>query len=166
MSGLRERRSSSREIARRALLDRIREDAPVTRRDYLRILVTVSGGLLVGAGVIAAGALRRRTGVAAPVKVADDIAVGASVTFAYPTDADHAIAMRLPNGILVAYSSICTHLACGVLFRPEGDELFCPCHHGRFEAATGEVLAGPPPRPLPVIDLEERPDGIWAVRAR
>jgi hypothetical protein len=34
----------AREPATRALLDRIRADAPVTRRDYLRILVTVSGG--------------------------------------------------------------------------------------------------------------------------
>lgn len=30
----------------RALLDRIREEAPITRRDYLRMLVTMSGGLL------------------------------------------------------------------------------------------------------------------------
>ena len=36
-----------------ALLDRIREDALVTRRDYLRILVTVSGGLLVGTVAVA-----------------------------------------------------------------------------------------------------------------
>lgn len=166
MSRTSQRKSPSRDAARRALLDRIREDAPVSRRDYLRILVTVSGGLLVGAGVIAAGAFRRRTGVAPPVKVAEELAMGESVLFAYPTEADHAIAVRLPNGMLVAYSSICTHLACGVLYERDDDELFCPCHHGRFATRTGEVLAGPPPRPLPVIDLEERADGIWAVRAR
>ena len=33
-----------------AMLDRIREDASVTGRDYLRILVTISGGLLAGSG--------------------------------------------------------------------------------------------------------------------
>jgi len=66
----------------------------------------------------------------------------------------------------VAYSSICTHLSCTVLWRAEHEELLCPCHDGSFEPSNGEVLAGPPPRPLPVIDLEERSDGIFAVRAR
>ena len=73
--------------------------------------------------------------------------------------------MRLPDGLLVAYSSICTHLSCAVLCEPRQEELVCPCHDGRFAAASGEVLAGPPPRPLPVIELEERPDGIFAIRA-
>jgi hypothetical protein len=65
----------AREPATRALLDRIRADAPVTRRDYLRILVTVSGGLLAGAAGVAAGVFRRHgTGTAAPAKVADRLA--------------------------------------------------------------------------------------------
>jgi len=113
--------------------ERIRSDAPVTRRDYLRILVTISGGLVVGAGAVAIGVFPRRTG---------------------------------SGGGLVGYSSICTHLACGVLWEERDEALVCPCHEGRFSAATGAVLAGPPPRPLPVIDLEERDDGVYAVGAR
>jgi Rieske Fe-S protein len=146
--------------------ERIRSDAPVTRRDYLRILVTVSGGLVAGAVAVAIGVFPRRTGAAPARRIADALEAGGSVTFAYPGPDDRAVAMRLPDGTLVAYSSICTHLACGVLWEREHGELVCPCHDGRFEAATGEVLAGPPPRPLPVIDLEERPDGIYAVGAR
>ncbi len=88
------------------------------------------------------------------------------MTFAYPGPDDRAIAMRLPDGELVGYSSICTHLACGVLWKPDAGELACPCHDGRFDASTGDVLAGPPPRPLPVIELEERSDGVYAVGAR
>lgn len=146
--------------------ERIRSDAPVTRRDYLRILVTISGGLVVGAVAVAIGVFPRRTGSVGAVKIADEIAPGSSVTFSYPGEDDRAIALRLPDGGLVAYSSVCTHLACGVLWEREAHELVCPCHDGRFAAETGAVVAGPPPRPLPVVDLEERADGIFAVGAR
>ena len=151
---------------RNTQLERIRSDAPVTRRDYLRILVTISGGLMAGAVAVAVGVFPRRTGESGAKKIADTIAPGESVAFTYPGPNDRAIAIRLANGALVAYSSICTHLSCAVLWRAEHEELLCPCHNGRFGASSGEVLAGPPPRPLPVIDLEERPDGIFAVRAR
>lgn len=151
---------------RNTQFERIRSDAPVTRRDYLRILVTISGGLVVGAVAVAVGVFPRRTGESGAKKIADTIAPGGSVAFTYPGPDDRAVAIRLANGALVAYSSICTHLSCAVLWRAEHEELLCPCHNGRFEASSGEVLAGPPPRPLPVIDLEERSDGIFAVRAR
>ena len=39
----------------------------------------------------------------------------------------------------------------------------CPCHDGRFDPSNGRVLAGPPPRPLPKIELVERQGGIYAV---
>lgn len=147
-----------------SLLERIREDAPITRRDYLRILVTVSGGLFAGAVAVAAGAFRRHgSGEAGSARIASSLAPGRSVYFAYPTPDDQAIAIRLPDGTLVGYSAVCTHLACAVLWREEADRIECPCHHGVFDARTGGVVAGPPPRALPRVLLEERPDGIWAV---
>ena len=145
--------------------ERIRSDASVTRRDYLRMLVTISGGLVLGAVAVAAGLFPRRTGSSGARRIADAIAPGAAVVFTYPGPDDRAIAMRLSDGTLVAYSSICTHLSCAVLWESDREELLCPCHNGRFGASSGEVLAGPPPRPLPVIDLEERADGIYALRA-
>lgn len=145
--------------------ERIRSDASVTRRDYLRMLVTISGGLVLGAVAVAVGVFPRRTGSSGARKVAATIALGGSVTFTYPGPDDRAIAMRLSDGTLVAYSSICTHLSCAVLWESGREELLCPCHNGRFAASNGEVLAGPPPRPLPIIELQERADGIYAVRA-
>ncbi len=145
--------------------ERLRADALVTRRDYLRILVTISGGLALGAVAIVAGVFPRRTGSSGILRIASAIDPGGSVSFAYPGPDDRAIAMRLSDGSLVAYSSICTHLSCAVLWRSDRNELACPCHDGRFDAVSGRVLGGPPPRPLPRIELEERPDGIYAVRA-
>lgn len=150
----------------RRQLERITSEALVSRRDYLRILVTISGGLAVAAGAVAAGVFPRRTGTAASVRVTGSLDDGEWARFAYPTGADRAIAMRLPGGRLVAYSSICTHLSCAVIPKPDEGVLDCPCHDGRFDANDGSVVHGPPPRPLPVIELEERSDGIYAVGAR
>ena len=150
--------------ATRALLDRIRADAPVTRRDYLRILVTVSAGLAAGAAGVAVGLFRRHgSGTVAPAKVADRLDPGQAVAFRYPGRDDRALAIRLPDGRLVGYSAVCTHLACAVLWRAEDGRLECPCHDGAFDPTTGDVVAGPPPRPLPKVRLREDGGGIWAV---
>jgi Rieske Fe-S protein len=157
-------RDARDEEGTRALLERIRADTPVTRRDYLRILVTLSGGLFAAAVAVAAGLFHRHGEGEAPArKVADELAPGEAVAFRYPGEDDRAIAIRLPEGRLVAYSSICTHLACAVLWRAGENHLACPCHDGVFDPATGEVLAGPPPRPLPSVRLREDARGIWAV---
>jgi Rieske Fe-S protein len=83
--------------------------------------------------------------------------------FAYPTSHDPCLLIRTRDGQLVAYSQKCTHLSCAVV--PELDEgiLRCPCHDGIFDLATGGNLAGPPPRPLPAIELEVKGDDIFAV---
>ncbi|MDF9813704.1 Rieske (2Fe-2S) protein [Streptomyces sp. SPB162] len=151
-----------------ALRDRISADSLTTRRDYLRIVATVSGGLAVGGVAVAAGVLHRHgDGTADPKKIADRIERGQSLAFRYPGEDDRAVAVRMTDGTLVGYSAICTHLACAVLWRKERGsegELYCPCHEGVFDARTGDVTAGPPPRGLPKVVLVERTDGsVWAV---
>jgi nitrite reductase/ring-hydroxylating ferredoxin subunit len=160
----RRRPSAPERPAVRALLDRIREDAPITRRDYLRMLVTISGGLLVGTGAVALGLFRRRDEPAErEVRVAERLEPGGSVRFRFPTPDDPAIAIRLADGTLVAYSSVCTHLSCTVLWNRERERIDCPCHDGEFDPRDGAVVAGPPPRALPSITLVERADGLFAV---
>ena len=156
--------------AQAALQDRISADSLTTRRDYLRIVATVSGGLAVGGVAVAAGVLHRHGDSAGPPhakRVADRLAAGQSLAFRYPGEDDRAVAVRLKDGTLVGYSAVCTHLACGVLWREDRGsegELYCPCHEGVFDARTGEVTAGPPPRALPRVLLVEEADGsVWAV---
>ncbi|MFC8505743.1 ubiquinol-cytochrome c reductase iron-sulfur subunit [Streptomyces sp. NPDC057411] len=158
------------DAAQAALRDRISADSLTTRRDYLRIVATVSGGLAVGGVAVASGILHRHgdaDGAPRPKKIADQIPPGESVAFRYPEEADRAVAVRLEDGTLAGYSAVCTHLACAVLWRKDRGsegELYCPCHEGVFDARTGEVTAGPPPRPLPKVLLVEDADGsVWAV---
>lgn len=64
-----------------------------------------------------------------------------------------AILVNTSEGKLVALSAVCTHLTCTVRFDADTDTLFCPCHNGRFDLA-GNVLSGPPPRPLEAYAVE------------
>ncbi|MEU8760855.1 Rieske (2Fe-2S) protein [Streptomyces sp. NPDC048659] len=158
------------DAAQAALRDRISADSLTTRRDYLRIVATVSGGLAVGGIGVASGILHRHgdsDGPPEPKKIADSLPPGESIAFRYPEEEDRAVAIRLADGTLAGYSAVCTHLACAVLWRKDRGsegELYCPCHEGIFDARTGEVTAGPPPRPLPKVLLVEGTDGsVWAV---
>lgn len=47
----------------------------------------------------------------------------------------------------VAMSNICTHLGCRVRWIEQEEQFFCPCHNAVFDR-QGNVVAGPPPRPL------------------
>jgi len=46
-----------------------------------------------------------------------------------------------------ALSATCTHLNCTVQYREDLKEIWCACHNGLYNL-NGEVISGPPPRPL------------------
>jgi len=91
------------------------------------------------------------------------IPLGSATMFAYPTEHDPCLLIRMRDGRLLAYSQKCTHLSCAVIPEIEKGILRCPCHEGIFELATGRNIAGPPPRPLPVIELEIAGDDVYAI---
>lgn len=64
-----------------------------------------------------------------------------------------ALLISTPDGELRAFSAVCTHLTCTVNYDGETETLFCPCHNGRFDLA-GNVISGPPPRPLEAFQVE------------
>lgn len=148
-------------------IGRLTTDALVTRRGYLKILGVLSGGLAVGNVAVALGAFRRRTqGAEEEVVIVEDAAsvpVGGSVRFLYPGRLDPAVLIRLEEETYVAYSVVCTHLACEVLYREDESDLYCPCHNGYFNPVNGAPTAGPPERPLPAILLERRGSAIVAI---
>jgi len=51
------------------------------------------------------------------------------------------------------FSATCTHLGCQVLWDAKSKHFKCPCHGGVYSAA-GEVLDGPPPRPLDIVEAK------------
>jgi len=148
------------------------EDHYVTRRELAKFL-TLGSALLVGANTAMAVAGRaRQERLYAPQRIAGAGALGAgeSLLFRYPTDEDPCILVRTREGALVAFSQVCTHLSCAVVFRPADERLFCPCHNGLFECGEGrggaQPLEGPPERPLPRIVLAVKDGEVYAVGVR
>ena len=161
---------------KRVHLPRWREDFPirweddhyVTRRELAKFL-TLGSGLLVGANAAVAVVGRTRTTpMYEPKRVAaaQQLAPGESLLFRYPTDDDPCILVRTKSGALVAFSQVCTHLSCAVVYRAKDDRLFCPCHNGLFECGEGkggaQPLEGPPERPLPRVSLDVRDGDVYA----
>ncbi|HEX6237380.1 MAG TPA: Rieske 2Fe-2S domain-containing protein [Acidimicrobiales bacterium] len=137
----------------------------VTRREFVRYLVLGSGAFAVGTvGVAGLTTLREPDrGEPRPIIERDRLRPGEAHLFRYPTDDDPAILVVGEDGDLRAFSQKCTHLGCVVYFDAEDDQLVCPCHEGGFTAATGDVAYGPPERPLPRIEVEERNGMVWAL---
>ena len=137
----------------------------ISRRKFSKLLTF--GGLAAICGAVWL-ILRNRPGggTGYPERViarVGEIPVGGVKIFSYPTDEKPNILIRTAADTYVAYSRLCTHLACPVFYRPESDELVCPCHQGFFSVVDGSVLAGPPPKPLPCILLERRGAEIVAI---
>lgn len=134
-----------------------------TRRNFVKVIA----GIIVAAIIGALWGLRewyhRRLNPVRLVAQTSEIPVRGMKIFQYPTDVAPCILIRTSETEYVAYSRICTHNSCPVLWRPDDSVLFCPCHNGVFSVKDGGVLQGPPPKPLPRVQLQIRGNEIFAV---
>lgn len=89
-------------------------------------------------------------GQQAPLAQLEDIPVGGAVS-AKDSDGKPILVAQPEAGTAVAFSAICTHQGCTVA--PGEKELVCPCHGSAYDAASGEVLRGPAPRPLSEVPV-------------
>jgi len=55
--------------------------------------------------------------------------------------------VRKSDSEVRVFSDICTHLGCRVTWHPDQEHYISPCHDGHFDI-VGNVISGPPPRPL------------------
>jgi cytochrome b6-f complex iron-sulfur subunit len=131
-------------------------EPPASRRSFLD--AAIKTGIAVGAGGMAFPAL-------AYLLPAGSHGPRESLVSAGPADTFEPSTARLIQGegkpVLVvalegrkyrAFSAICTHLGCIVKWDPASRKILCPCHAGVF-GADGQVLSGPPPRPLPSYEV-------------
>jgi len=143
------------------------EEAQVTRREFCNFLALTSAALFAGTAAFAGKAAidARQVEAFTPIKIegAEQLVPGTSLNFRYPSERDSAILVRSIDGTYQAFGQKCTHLSCPVYFDHGHQRLECPCHEGAFDARTGQVLYGPPPRPLDAVKLEVRANGeVWA----
>src|SRR5262245_48817540 len=124
------------------------EDDHVSRREFTKFLVLISGAFLTGQCWIALMSLIRqpRPPLERSIARLEGVPDGGVVQFRYPTQDDPCVLIRLGGDRLVAYSQACTHLSCAVIPEPEKGWIHCPCHEGYFDLENGRPIAGPPVR--------------------
>lgn len=141
------------------------QDNYVARRDFTKFLILTSFAFTTGQLWILAKSWATPSKQQLPgIRIAsvNQLAVGKSLVFAYPGEHDKCVLTRLDSDTFVAYSQACTHLSCAVIPQPEQGRLYCPCHEGAFDIASGNPIAGPPRRPLPRIKLDFQDGAIFA----
>lgn len=127
---------------------------PISRRRLIAYAWIAAGAIVVGelaGGVLAFLWPRKRGEKEEKIFIAgkvSDFKIGEVVPFRR----EKTFVVRLEGGFL-AISSICTHLHCIVNWNALTKRFECPCHGAKFNP-EGEVLAGPPPRPLDLHKLE------------
>ena len=137
-----------------------------TRRAFCGELLLTSTGLMLAPTLSKVVAAQDSMIAYPPRKIegAEVLLPGSSLYFTYPTRNDAAVLLRLSENEYRAYSRRCTHAGCSVDFDPRSRCLMCPCHRGSYDPRVGNVMFGPPRRPLDEIVLEVRAGGqLWAV---
>jgi cytochrome b6-f complex iron-sulfur subunit len=127
---------------------------PISRRRLIGYAWIAAGGVVVGELVFGTLAFlwpSRKEEKGEKIFIAGkatDFKVGQVVYFRK----EKTFLQRLEGGFL-AFSAVCPHLRCIVNWNETLKEFECPCHGAKFNP-NGEVLEGPPPRPLDLYMLQ------------
>lgn len=82
-------------------------------------------------------------GIGTVIASISSLQAGGSFDFMLPNGRTPAILVRQPDGNFAAYTSICTHQGCTVIYQPARSQFICPCHGSTFAAADGSLKKGP-----------------------
>jgi arsenite oxidase small subunit len=109
------------------------------------------------------------------VAVASNLSVNAPVKFTFPDAASPCALVKMgspvaggvgPNGDIVAYSTMCTHMGCPLAY-DAAEKLFkCGCHFSMFDAEKGgQMVCGQATENLPriVLQYSAKDDAVTAV---
>ncbi len=139
--------------------------APRSRRDFIANIF-LSTGTVLGLGSLAYLFLEYLYPVVPPIKLVE---VPAGKPDDIPPDGVRLV--QLPEGPVMlekgenkvrAFSAICTHLGCTIQWHPEKRQFICPCHQGIYDF-NGNVLSGPPPRPLEKLPVKLRDGQVFVL---
>jgi len=86
------------------------------------------------------------------------IPVGGGEVFSGP----QVVVTQPTAGEFKAFSAVCTHMGC-IVNQVSGGTIDCPCHGSQYSISTGDVVAGPAPRPLSVKQIKVSGDSIFLV---
>jgi len=137
------------------------EKTAVSRRDFLN---EIAGGALTIAGIGAAVVTVNYSSPNVLFEPPTTFRAGKPDDFIDPVTylPDQQVYIVRSDKGMWAMSAVCTHLGCITQFKPESEQIACPCHGSKFKIA-GTVQAGPAPRPLPHFSMVLGEDGVLVV---
>ena len=143
--------------------------SPITRRTFLQCLLKGGVFALLGATFYP---IARYLYPPRGTEVSVDNVTAAKVGELVPNAAKFfrfgskpAMLIHTPTGELKAFSAVCTHLNCTVQYDGDASVIWCACHNGKFDL-NGQVISGPPPRPLEPYQINVRGEEIVVSRQR
>lgn len=149
-------------------------DSAVSRRMFFKTSGAAAAGVAVGipATSRAAQAEAGRTTLPyprKPVAMSSALKVNEPVNFTYPDDASPCALIKMgrkvqggagPEGDIVAYSILCTHMGCPVMYDQGARAFKCGCHFSQFDPEmAGQMICGQATENLPQLTLSVGSDG-------
>ncbi len=136
------------------------DTTPTTGGGAIAADPAASASLPVGSGTGAVGTTAPAATATADaasgrlVAKVSQLASGRAVTFDDPISGDPGVLIKLQNGTIVAYDTVCTHAGCTVEYDRSSGYLLCPCHGAAFDPANqAQAIAGPTNQPLAPIPI-------------
>jgi menaquinol-cytochrome c reductase iron-sulfur subunit len=123
----------------------------LSRRQFMDSSIKAIGAFIgITLGVPAVGylispALQKQEGQWIRLGRASQVEIGVPTLFTVTLDETTGWVKSEIN--FTVMSNICTHLGCQTHWSDEEGSIVCPCHGGHFDV-QGQVISGPPPRPL------------------
>lgn len=68
--------------------------------------------------------------------------------------------IKRDSGDVIAMSTICPHLGCGIDWNTEKKQFVCPCHESVFDI-KGKLVSGPAPRSMDTLETKIEGDDIF-----
>jgi Rieske Fe-S protein len=96
------------------------------------------------------------TGAANALTTTSKVPVGSGTI----VSAQQVVVTQPTAGEFKAFSAICTHMGC-IVSQVSNGTIDCPCHGSQYSISTGDVVAGPAPRPLPAKQIKVSGDSIF-----
>jgi cytochrome b6-f complex iron-sulfur subunit len=131
------------------------------RRKFLNLLLTIFGLTAAGSFLYPLVRFLAPAGAKAEVKqiTLKKSEIPAGTAKDIPINNTPAIIINRPVKGFVALSRVCTHLGCLVEYDKIQNRLICPCHGALFDL-EGNVVSGPPPKPLPKFPIKVESESI------
>ena len=150
-------------------------DSTVSRRMFFKVSGATAAGTAIAIPGVAQAAPAPDAGRTTlpyprkPVGKVSALKVNQPVAFQYPDASSPCAMLKMghkvaggvgPDGDIVAYSTLCTHMGCPVAYDAQARSFKCGCHFSQFDPEmAGQMICGQATENLPQVMLSVAADG-------